>query len=309
MSFYTDVKGELIALRVEDAPSKRAELIGLVYAIGSLHVAAGQQTLALRSEHAGVLRRALREFKSLYDLHSHLHIVQKQRLHKNNSYRLRLEGEQIQEFVRSLDWLMGFDAQRLGITDAATRRALMRGSFLGTGWLSDPNRGYHMEVALASEAFAQGLQGAMCLEGLNARVTQRKAVNIVYLKGAEDIALALGMMGCVSAMFNFENVRAFKQVRGNVNRAMNCEAANLTKSLDAAFVQLDSIRYIQKTVGLDKLSENLRVVAEARLNNPSATLSELTELLSPLGRSGVNHRLRRLQEYAQDLRMREGAPD
>ena len=141
--------------------------------------------------------------------------------------------------------------------------------------------------------------------GLNAKAILRKNSYVVYLKEGEQIVDLLNIIGAHTSLLNLENVRIYKEVRNNVNRLVNCETANLNKTVNASVRQMEYIKYIMDTYGLKKLPPNLRQIAEARYNNPDASLKELGEMLDPpIGKSGVNHRLRKLEEFAEELRER-----
>lgn len=139
--------------------------------------------------------------------------------------------------------------------------------------------------------------------GLNSKVIQRKSSFIVYIKEGEQIVDLLNIIGAHSSLLELENIRIMKEMRNNVNRLVNCETANLSKTVNAAVRQMESIKLIQKEIGLNRLPENLRDIAELRLNYPDESLKELGEMLNPkVGKSGVNHRLRRIEKIADELR-------
>ena len=139
---------------------------------------------------------------------------------------------------------------------------------------------------------------------LNARTLERKKGYITYLKEAEKIADFLSLVGAVQAMLRFEDVRIIRDMRNSVNRLVNCETANLNKTISAAIRQMENIRYIKEAVGLDVLPEKLREIAEIRLEHEEVTLKELGEMLpsGPISKSGVNHRLKKIDAFANQLR-------
>ncbi|HOO13287.1 MAG TPA: DNA-binding protein WhiA, partial [Bacillota bacterium] len=143
--------------------------------------------------------------------------------------------------------------------------------------------------------------------GLNSKIVERKGSFVVYVKEGEQIVDLLNIMGAYSALLKFENTRIYKDMRNNVNRIVNCETANLTKIINASVKQIENIEYIRDTVGLGSLPPNLREIAELRLNYPDASLKELGQMLTPpLGKSGINHRLRRIEELAEGIRLTRG---
>ena len=183
------------------------------------------------------------------------------------------------------------------------KRAYLRGAFLSSGSMSDPGKSYHFEIVCNTLEKAQYLQQLMQDFGLEARIVRRKKNIIVYLKEGDRIVDALNVMDAPVALMELENVRILKDMRNNVNRKVNCETANINKTVSAAVKQRDDIEYIRDTVGLSGLPDGLRDVALTRLAYPDASLKELGELLeNPVGKSGVNHRLRKLSEMADKLR-------
>ena len=183
------------------------------------------------------------------------------------------------------------------------RRAFLRGAFLSAGSITDPEKNYHFEIACASKEKAEQLRELFEFFGLEAKIVLRKKYYVVYLKEGAMISDALNIIEAHISLMKFENVRILKDVRNSVNRRVNCEAANINKTVSAARKQIEDIEYIKNTIGLERLSENLRDIAYARLEEPDATLKELGEKLnSPVGKSGVNHRLRKLSQIAQDSR-------
>ena len=183
------------------------------------------------------------------------------------------------------------------------RRAFLRREFMERGSVSDPVSSYHLEFAEKTSEEAEKVREAMSKYGLTPRIVLRKGRYVVYLKEAEQIATMLGLMDAQKAVMEFENSRILREISGNVNRKVNCETANIGKAVDAAVRQTESIRLIRDTKGLDALPENLREIAFLRLENPEMPLKELGQLLDPpLGKSGTNHRLRKIEDYAEKLR-------
>ncbi len=187
------------------------------------------------------------------------------------------------------------------------KRAYIRGAFLGGGSVSDPEKIYHLEIVTHSDSYANSLCSLINEFGLNAKTIERKNNYVVYLKEGEHIVNLLNIIGAHSALLDLENIRIYKDMRNNINRIVNCETANLSKTINAAVRQIENIRYIEDSYGLSNLSPSLREVAELRLNNPDASLRELGEMLNPpIGKSGVNHRLRKLDKIAEELKNKGG---
>ena len=195
-----------------------------------------------------------------------------------------------------------FDRRKILSMDCC-RRAYLRGAFLVAGTVVDPERYYRLEFVLANEKDAGNITDVLDMLGIKAKTVKRGDVQIVYLNEGEQISYLLGLMEANKALLAFENVRVTKEVRGKIQRRVNCETSNLNKTIKASYKQMDDINYIKTTAGFASLPDHLAQMARLRLEYPEASLSELGELTSPkVGRSGVNHRLRKLSEIAESLR-------
>lgn len=191
------------------------------------------------------------------------------------------------------------------VQNTCCRRAFIRGAFLASGSISDPEKFYHFEIVCATNAKAEQLKELIATFDIEAKIVVRKKYYVVYIKEGSQIVDILNVMEAPVALMELENIRILKEMRNSVNRQVNCETANINKTVSAAVKQMDDIRYIQTTIGLDGLPDNLREMALVRLELPDATLKELGEALNPpVGKSGVNHRLRKLGILADDLRER-----
>ena len=183
------------------------------------------------------------------------------------------------------------------------RRAFLRGAFLAGGSISDPNKSYHFEMVCKTLEQAEQLRDIINSFAMEAKIVERKKHQVVYLKEGAQIVDMLNIMEAHVALMNLENVRILKEMRNSVNRKVNCETANISKTVNAAVKQLEDIVFIRDKAGLDSLPDNLREIALLRLENPDAPLKELGTFLDPpVGKSGVNHRLRRISEIAETLR-------
>ena len=169
--------------------------------------------------------------------------------------------------------------------------------------MSDPTKSYHLAIVCAQEERAEHLKTLMNSFGTDAKIVQRKRMHVVYLKEGSQIVDMLNVMEAHVALLELENVRILKEMRNAVNRKVNCETANINKTVSAAVRQMEDIAYIRDTIGFDELPDGLKDVALTRLAYPDAALKELGSLLrEPVGKSGVNHRLRKLSEIANKLR-------
>lgn len=192
-----------------------------------------------------------------------------------------------------------------GKTSNMLTRRLIRNLFLRSGSISDPEKCYHLEIVFVSFEEAEQVKKILEDFGLDPKIVERKGHFVVYLKEGAQIADMLRIMEAPSALMEFENIRIVKEMRNSINRQVNCEAANLGKTISAAVKQVEDIKFICSKIGLDNIPESLAETARKRLEYPEATLKELGELMEPpLGKSGVNHRLKHLCALAENLRSR-----
>ena len=193
--------------------------------------------------------------------------------------------------------------QGILIQQPCCKRAFIRGAFLAGGSISDPNKSYHFEIVCRTAAQAGQIREVINSFEMDAKIVARKKYQVVYLKEGAQIVDILNVMEAHVALMNLENVRILKEMRNSVNRRVNCETANISKTVNAAVQQAADIAYIRDTAGLDSLPDNLREIALLRLEYPDAPLKELgTYLNPPVGKSGVNHRLRKISEIAEGQR-------
>jgi len=193
------------------------------------------------------------------------------------------------------------------IQNTCCKRAFLRGIFMAAGSVSNPEKAYHLEIALLSEKLALQVREVISSFMDGARITERKKYYVVYIKEGSQIVDFLNVAGAHLALMDFENVRIVKELRNCVNRQVNCETANIDKTVSAAKRQIEDIKYIQCNMGFGKLTDGLREIAVLRLEYPEYPLQELGKLLSrPIGKSGVNHRLRKLSDIAEQMREQAG---
>ena len=183
------------------------------------------------------------------------------------------------------------------------KRAFVRGAFLSAGSISDPQKGYHFEIVCPSREISGQLQEIIHSFHIDAKIVLRKKSYVLYVKEGAQIVDMLAIMEANVALMDLENIRILKEMRNSVNRKVNCETANINKTVNAAVKQIEDIRLLEEKVGLESLNEGLEEIARLRLQYPEATLKELGLMLNPqVGKSGVNHRLRKLSLLADDLR-------
>lgn len=212
-------------------------------------------------------------------------------------------GEASAKLIEALKLDSGLIPGAVIFQQPCCKRAFLRGAFLTSGSVSDPQKDYHFEIVTSDGVRAGILTDIMAAFNIEAKNIVRKNTFVVYLKDGENIVDVLNIMEAHVALMELENIRILKSMRNSVNRRVNCEAANIDKTIRAAGRQIDDIRYLRDKLGFDKLSEELRVTAKLRLENPECSLSELGQLHErPVGRSGVYHRLQKLSDMAERLR-------
>ncbi len=312
MSFSMATKNELARVMAPRRCCRVAELSALVKMDGTLQISGRRVSLSILNHNAAVARKLFKLLKELFGIHAEVLVKKKMRLKKNNVYLVRVPPrDSLVEMMSSLGMLDENGLPAEGIPRELLRsecccRAYLRGVFLGGGSVNDPGGTYHLEVITSDEKHAPGICDLMKRFGLEARISTRKKWYVVYLKESDQIVKCLNIMGAHTALLEFENARVVKDMRNRVNRLVNCETANLNKTVNASLRQSENIRLIAKRIGIDKLPPPLREVAELRLSFPDASLKELGEMATPpLGRSGVNHRLRKLDKIAEKLRAGE----
>ncbi|MBQ7986390.1 MAG: DNA-binding protein WhiA [Clostridia bacterium] len=219
---------------------------------------------------------------------------------RNGSFRLLIDGDFFSDTVAPRLMLFG-DDRRL-FTKECCRGSYIRGTFLAAGSVSDPKKQYHMEFDIKHKGYAEKLCQVLKRAGVIAKITERKRRHVVYIKEYTAIADTIGVMGAVGTAMEIYNISIEKEFRNQANRQSNCEVANIEKITKAASLQIEAIKKIEKKMGLAELPETLQEIARIRKEYPDESLKELGERLNPpIGKSGVNHRLKRIEEIAETL--------
>lgn len=305
MSFSNDVKNELSRIETNDVAGDKAELLGLLRMSGAIVIRGMNVGIHFSTENAALARRALQLLKSNYQVQTEVVITRSRRLKKNNRYQVQvIPSPQVSTALFELQLLsVESDLKNPLLENHDCKRTFLRGAFLGGGSISRPSSDYHLEMVTENEDFAHTIIKIMQSFSLKAKLTDRKNEYIVYLKDGESIINFLSVIGAHNAMMELENVRIVKEMRNNVNRAVNCETANLNKVVKAAVRQVRCIHYIDENMGLAELPQPLQEVAKLRLEHQDVSLNDLVEYSGGLGKSGINHRLKKLQEIAVGLGM------
>lgn len=286
MSFSGEVKEELAKHYSTAGHCRMAELAALLSFCGQYgRDADGNYLIGFQTENEATRRKGFTLLQKAFNIDSMI-----------------LSEEQMRDFFKKFGDLQSPVSQLL-LKKACCQRAFLRGAFLGAGSISDPQKGYHMEFVCQDEARALQLQQVIQGFAVDAKIVIRKKYYVVYLKEGTAIVDLLNIMEAHVSLMNLENLRIVKEMRNSINRRVNCETANISKTVNAAARQIEDIEYLRDHYGLHKLPAALRQMAEVRLEYPDAPLKELGEYLDPpVGKSGVNHRLRKLSELADKIR-------
>jgi len=318
MTFSYKIKDEIGHIEVRKKCCMLSELVALAYTCGTLRISAQSNTyLYISTENALTARRAFTFLKNLYNIKTDMFVKKNYRLRKNNSYIVSIpQVTEAGNILEDMHILHGSEKGKKGINPSVyhniirkkcCKRAHLRGAYLGAGSVNDPEKAYHLEFVTHNSLYASDLCALLNEFDLHAKMIERKNSFVVYLKEGEHIVELLSIIGAHEALLSLENLRVYKDIRNNINRLVNCETANLTKTVNAAIRHIENIRFIEAQIGVRSLPPLLREIAEVRLEYTDATLKELGQMLrQPVGKSGVNHRLRQLDMLASELKNKRG---
>lgn len=314
MSFSGQVKEELSRHINKGRHCQIAEIAAILSFVGKLEGTGREKVLRVYTENLSLARKYFILMKQTFQVTCRIAIRQNIYLHKSRTFVISLYGwKEICRVLQAVKWRNEKNedirtrelVSGLLVQKSCCRRAFIRGAFLSAGSMSDPEKSYHFEIVCAGEEKARQMMDIVNSFDMDAKVVVRKKNHVVYLKEGAQIVDMLNIMEAHIALLNLENVRILKEMRNSVNRQVNCETANINKTVSAAVKQLEDINYIRNTKGLDSLPDNLREIALVRLQYPQAPLKELGTYLEPaVGKSGVNHRLRKLCEIAEEMRQK-----
>lgn len=295
MSFSGKIKEELAQHYAKARHCNLAELSALVHMSGSFEKDGyGRCILKLHTENDGVARKCFTLLGKTFNISTDI-AIRRNTVKGSSSYYIRAKGEEL------------LAVENIIVQAVCCKRAYIRGAFIASGSMSDPDKSYHFEIVCGTLKQAEYLRNMINSFEMDAKIVKRKKSYVVYLKEGSQIVDILNIMEAHVALLELENVRIMKEMRNTVNRKVNCETANINKTVSASVRQMEDIIYIRDNIGFDKLPDGLKDVALTRLTYPDATLKELGGLLeNPIGKSGVNHRLRKLSEIAEKLREQQG---
>lgn len=306
LTFSNIVKNELARLLPQTECCHKTELAALVRACGRIGIAgAGRLSCTLATDHAGVARKIIRLIKSGFGLSTVTMVMRRRQLRKNLNYVVRIPHQEgllqllvfagvVDEDGNLSEW-----GEMPSLEQEHCRRAYLRGTFLGTGWISPPERQHHLEMSTTSTEAADAVGQLLFRFGIPVRMLSRKEVLVLYVKGAGQIAHFLNVVGAHEALLRYEDVRALKEMKNLVNRQVNAETANLSKTIEASARQVEALERVRASGAIKKLNPMLIELAHLRLNHPDASLKELGEMCSPPAtKSAINHRMRQLMQVA-----------
>lgn len=312
MSFSKEIKEE-IGKHISNARHCRiAETAALLSICGRLIMKDNHiQAILFQTENEIVARKYFTLLRKTFNIKAEILIRKNMAMKKSTTYLLVVKNKhQVQTLFQATKLALDEETQDKGllvdqliVQNTCCKRAFIRGVFLAAGSMSAPEKTYHFEVVLPNSTRAEQLRKVINAFEIDAKIVIRKRYYVVYVKEGSQIVDLLNIMEAHVALMNFENVRILKEMRNSINRQVNCEAANISKTVKAASKQIDDIIYIRDTIGFDNIAEGLEDIATLRISYPEASLKELGTMLNPpIGKSGVNHRLKKLCCIADGLR-------
>ena len=313
MSFSSSVKDELSRQMPGARHCQIAETAAILSLCGRVKISASDHFwIEIHTENVAVARKYFTLLKKTFNIRTDVSIRSGLNPGRSRTYIVAVrEHEEALKVLQAVKLInsQGEIGENLSLIrnvvlqNACCRRAFIRGAFLAAGSISAPEKFYHFEIVCPTEPKAEQLKNIIATFDIEAKIVPRKKYYVVYIKEGSQIVDILNVMEAPVSLMELENIRIVKEMRGSVNRQVNCETANINKTVSAAVKQIEDIRFIQSVAGLSGLPESLQEMARIRLERPEATLKELGEALEPpVGKSGVNHRLRKLSLVAEELR-------
>ena len=313
MSFSSNVKSELAHCFGKARHCNIAEVAAMLNMCGHISKNGDVFCIKIQTENVTVARKYFTLVKKTFNIECEIVVRRNSQLKRNRVYILTINNKD--EFAKKVLLATGIlegtgNSQVLAnginsllVSGECCKRAYIRGAFLASGSISAPEKTYHMEFVCWDYNYSVDLRDVINSFGMEAKIVKRKEHYVVYLKEGEQIVDLLNVMGAHIALMDMENVRILKDMRNNVNRKVNCETANLNKTITASVKQMEDILFIKDNRGIGYLPNQLEKMAAIRIEYPEASLKELGQMLEPpVGKSGVNHRLRKISEMAEFFR-------
>jgi len=310
MSFSSTVKNEICRKVLPEENCPMSELSAILRSTKSISIDDKNISLSINTESSAVARRIYSIIKSKDSTNVSVQISKNRRLKKHHSYIVKITNLS-DNIIRHTNFLKSESKtyrsinKRIPINllkNTNCKKAYIRSYFLCNGSITNPEKTYHLEFVSYNQKHAKDLADLLSYFDLKGKYIKRNNYYITYLKESEQIVDLLNIFGAYNSLLDIENIRIIKDMRNNINRVVNCETANLTKTVNTAVRQIRAIRKIDELIGIENLPDNLKVLARLRLKNKESSLKELGELLDqPIGKSGVNYRLKKIEKIAEDL--------
>lgn len=316
MTFSSEVKEQLTRVNTSKNCCNRVEFVSFLRMSGNITFGfGGKLGVTATTANIAIAKRYFRFAREIFRMDAEMLVHKADNLKKNTLYTLRLPPqEKVNEIIDLLrqipdgnPWSAGSqlptpDRLKDIFGGECCFRAYLRGAFLGNGFISDPKKSYHLEVVCNNKQHGSFVMALMSCYGLNPKVNNRRKQCVIYLKESENVSDFLNVVGAHKALLELENIKVYKGLANSANRAYNCDIANTNKIVDTGTRQLLAVQKIADAGLLDSLSDSLRETARLRMENPEASLGELCQMFEPpISKSGVNHRLRKLEKIAEDL--------
>lgn len=309
MSFSSEIKDEVAKIKVEDYKIILSELAGITPMCGILNFKNNKISMEYITENAPVARRIFTFLRRSFGFDVEVKNVRSTQLKKNVFIIYISQDESCRLLLDELKYIKGASVFMINyaptdlIKTSNEKKAYIRGAFMGSGSITDPKKGYHLEFVSENESNAYFLRDTINEFGFKSKVIMRKEKYIIYIKDSEQISDFLSLIGAYNSVLNYENVRVIKEMRNNVNRIVNCETANLNKTVKSSYDQVEDIKLIEREIGIENLDEDLKAIAKIRLENRSMSLNDIANSLEPkLSKSTVNYRFKKLRRIANKLR-------
>ncbi len=311
MSFSKDVKEELSLQHGEARHCSLAELAAILSFGGTIIADKTRYCLKLQTESLAVARKFFTLIRKTFNISIDISVRRNSQGKESQIFTLIVSDPAMALRILQAAKLPYEDlsegeigrASQLIVQNTCCKRAFIRGAFLTSGSMSNPKKSYHLEIVVNDSEKAEQLKCMIQSFSIDAKIVTRKKSYVVYIKEGSQIVDLLNVMEAHIALMDLENVRILKEMRNQVNRQVNCETANINKTVIAASKQIDDILFIRDNIGFGDLAEGLEDIARLRIRYPDASLKELGAMLTPtIGKSGVNHRLRKLSMIAEHIR-------
>ncbi len=309
MSFSSEIKDEVAKIKVEDYKIILSELAGITPMCGILNFKNNKISMEYITENAPVARRIFTFLRRSFGFDVEVKNVRSTQLKKNVFIIYISQDESCRLLLDELKYIKGASVFMINyaptdlIKTSNEKKAYIRGAFMGSGSITDPKKGYHLEFVSENESNAYFLRDTINEFGFKSKVIMRKEKYIIYIKDSEQISDFLSLIGAYNSVLNYENVKVIKEMRNNVNRIVNCETANLNKTVKSSYDQVEDIKLIEREIGIENLDEDLKAIAKIRLENRSMSLNDIANSLEPkLSKSTVNYRFKKLRRIANKLR-------